>query len=62
VQYREELILNVILFVTWVWGLKYGEELLLKGNVCCLGPGNAILRGISTEYYCVDSEGLGNAI
>jgi hypothetical protein len=32
-QYREELILNVTLFVARVWGGQYREELILNVNL-----------------------------
>jgi len=33
VQYTEELILNVTVFVVWVWGGQYIEELILNVTV-----------------------------
>ena len=53
-QYREELILNVTVFVVRVWGGQYREELILSVTVFvvrCLG--RAIWRGTDTEYYSV---------
>ena len=32
-QYTEELILNVTVFVVWVWGGQYIEELILNVTV-----------------------------
>ena len=32
-EYREELILNVTVFIVWVWGGEYREELILNINV-----------------------------
>jgi hypothetical protein len=40
--YREELILNVTLFVVRVWGGEYREELILNVTelLCVSGKGN----------------------
>ena len=62
-QYREELILNVTVFVVNVLGEQYREELILNVTVFFVTVcGRAILRGTDTECYCVCSEGLGMAI
>ena len=41
-QCREELILNVTLFVVRVWEREYREELILNVAVCFEGLGRAI--------------------
>ena len=41
-QYREELILNVTVFVVRVWGGQYREILVRNVSVCCEGLGRAI--------------------
>jgi len=41
-QYREELILNIIVFVVRVWGGQYREELILNIIVFCEGLGMEI--------------------
>jgi len=38
-QYREELILNVTVFVVRVWGGHYREELILNVTVFDVGSG-----------------------
>jgi hypothetical protein len=49
-QYREELILNVTLFVVTDWGWQMREDLILSVTVFCDGLGRAIQRGTDTEY------------
>jgi hypothetical protein len=41
-EYREELILNVTVFVVMVWGGEYREELILNVTelLCVSGEGN----------------------
>ena len=42
-EYREELMLNVTLFVVRVWGVQYREELILNVTLFfCEGLGSAI--------------------
>jgi hypothetical protein len=50
VQYREELILNVNVFVVSVWGVQYREELILNITVF-------IVRVWEYQYrLCTDTE------
>jgi len=44
-QYREELILNITLFVVCDLGLQYGEELILNITVFCVVSGEGNIRG-----------------
>jgi len=44
-QYKEELILNVTLFVVCDLGLKYGEELILNVSVFCVVSGEGNIGG-----------------
>jgi hypothetical protein len=39
VQYKEELTLNISVFVVRVWGGQYREELILNVTVFLLGSG-----------------------
>jgi len=41
-QYREELILNITVFVVRVWEGQYREELILNVTVCCESLGRVI--------------------
>ena len=41
-QYREELILNINVFIVMVWGGQYKEELIMNFIVFCVGLGSAI--------------------
>ena len=62
-QYREELILNVSMFVVRVWGGQYREELILNITVFVM---RVVWKGLyietDTECYCVCCECLGMAI
>jgi len=58
-HYREELILNVSMFVVRVWWRQYREELILNITVFVVRVWwKAIQRGTDTECYCVCCEFL----
>jgi len=45
-QYREELILNINVFIVWGLGVQYGDELILNITVFIVWVvGSAIWRG-----------------
>ena len=62
-QYKEELILNVTVFVVRVWGKQYREVLIMNITVFFVRVRRRpIQKGTDTENYCVCCEGLGREL